>query len=186
VKRLVPLLAVVALLGAFIVPEPAAAGGNGEFHRCQGVQGYFISQATLELSPGYWDEGVHHNSIHFVDPSSDFDDLWGPWEWTVSDSAPLYPGQVIVAAGLFTEGWTRIPDQTINPAQDTVLWAGWAFGPGDYPSMPAAHEDIDDASILFTWDGGDEILARQGPYTSMCANLWLSNFHRSFGPVVAL
>lgn len=174
-KRAGTLLAVAMLVGAFVAPGPAAAENRSP------CQGYFISQATLELPPGYWSEGVHHNSIRFLGWGDDV--TWGPWEFTVSDSAPLYPGQVIVAAGLIGDVWAPIPGQTINPAQDTVLWAGWAFGPGDYPSMPAAYEDLDSSAILFTWDGGEEVLAHQGPYTSVCANSGMSAFRRAYGPV---
>ena len=181
VKRVSVLLAAAMVVGAFVVPGSAAAGDNGQLHRCQGAQGYFMSQATIDLPPGYWDEGEHVNSIHFL--GWGVDETWGPWEWTVSNTAPLYPGQVVVAAGLFTVGFTPIPEQTINPAQDTVLWAGWAIGPGDYPTMAAANDELEDAAVLFSWDGGDERVAHQGPYASFCAGLWLSNFHRSFGPV---
>jgi hypothetical protein len=171
------------LLGAFVVPGSAAAGDNGLLHRC-GYPGYYMSQATIELPPGYWAEGDHYSSIRFVAGSSGIDETWGPFEFTVSDSAALYSGQVVVAAGVISAGWIPIPDQTINPAQDTVLWAGWAFGPGDFPSMPAAYEFLDDLDVLFAWDGGEAVLAREGPWTSTCATIWLSSFHRSFGPVV--
>ena len=182
-KRVRVLLAVAILLGAFVLPGPAAAGDNGQLHRCQGVAGYYMSQATIELAPGYWEVGAHSNSIHFLGWGGT-DVTWGPFEFTVSEAAPLYPGQVLVAAGLFTIGWEPVPDQTINPAQDTVLWAGWAIGPGDYPTMAAATEELKQSAILFAWDDGDEVIARQGPYGSACASIWLSSFHRTFGPVV--
>ena len=175
-KRVCALLAAAMLLATFVVPGTAAANQSP-------CQGYFISQATVELPAGYWAEGVHHNTMRFL--GWDVDETWGPFEFTVSDSAPLYPGQVMVAAGLIGAGWEQIPDQTINPAQDTFLWAGWAFGPGDYPSMAAANKALDDAGILFAWDGGDEVRAHQGPYASFCATGPVSMFHRSFGPVVS-
>jgi hypothetical protein len=176
VKRVCALLAAVMLLAAFVVPGTASANQSP-------CQGYFISQATVELPAGYWTEGVHHNTMRFLGWGGD--ETWGPFEFTVSDSAPLYKGQVMVAAALIGAGWAPIPDQTINPAQDTFLWAGWGIGPGDYPNMPAANADLDQASILFSWDGGDEVLADQGPYTSFCATGGVSMFHRSFGPVVS-
>jgi hypothetical protein len=175
VKRVGVLLVAAMLLAAFIVPGTAAASQSP-------CQGYFISQATIELPAGYWAEGVHHNSMRFLGWGGD--ETWGPFEFTVSDSAPLYKGQVMVAAGLIGEGWAPIPDQTINPAQNTFLWAGWGIGPGDYPSMPAANEALHAASILFSWDGGDEVVAHQGPYTSFCAVGNVAPFHRTFGPVV--
>lgn len=173
-KRLGVLLVAAMLLTAFAVPGTAAANQSP-------CQGYFISQGTIELPAGYWAEGVHHTSIRFLGWGGD--DTWGPFEFTVSGSARLYQGQVMVAAGLIGAGWAPIPDQTINPAQDTFLWAGWAFGPGDYPSMPAANAALHDARILFSWDGGGEVVANQGPYTSVCATGGVSMFHRTFGPV---
>lgn len=177
-KRLGALLAVAMLVGAFVVPGSAAAESRSW---CAGA---FISQATIELPPGYWDVGVHHNSIRFLNTSAGIDDTWGPFEFTVSDAAPLYKGQVLVAAGLIGEGPMFVPDQTINPAQDTAMWAGWAFGPGEFPSMPAAYEFLDDLDILFAWDGGDEVAAHKGPWTNICANLDVSWLRRTWGPVV--
>ena len=175
-KRVGVLLAAVMLLTAFAVPGTAAANQSP-------CQGYFISQGTIELPAGYWAEGVHHNTMRFLGWGGD--ETWGPFEFTVSDSAPLYQGQVMVAAGLIGAGWAPIPDQTINPAQDTFLWAGWGIGPGDYPSMRAANADLDHASILFAWDGRAGVAAHLGPYTSFCSTGGVSMFHRSFGPIVS-
>ena len=179
-KRIVGILTATLLIGALAAPASAAASNSY-------CQGYFMSEATLELPAGYWTVGDHSLAIHFIDVGFDYDDVWGPFPFSVSETAPLYRGQVMIAAGVFSAGWTEVPGQMINPAQDTFVWAGWAFGPGAYgpgpsPNIRAAYADLADASIAFSIDGGPEILARQGPWVNYCASSGMGRFTRTFGP----
>lgn len=177
-------LALVATLA--LAPAAGAYSIRGE---CEGIM---LSQGTLELPPGYWEEGTHTYSLKFTQVGYP-DDVWGPFEFTVSRDAPLYPGQVWLAYFVRMAGDVEVPDQAINPAQDSVFWSAWVFdmtgeifGP-PATTMQEAKAALAAATISFSWDGGDWMVARQGPITSACANgFWTGQgsalFHRTFGP----
>ena len=96
--------------------------------------------------------------------------------------------------GLLTVGVVPVPEQVINPAQDTVFWSAWALDMtgawgGPPQTMQQARADLATLTIEFSWDGGDWVLARQGPITSACVNgFWpgqgMALFHRTFGPAL--
>ncbi len=187
-RRLLSLTTIAVLVA---LAFPASVAGFSQQTACGTFR---ISSGTIEMAPGYWAEGVHTTSIRFLQS-----EVWGPWEFTVDPNAPLYRGQVWIAAGLITQGLNAVPDQTINPAQDTVFWASWlwdmtgAWG-GDPYTMQQAKADLESIqpSIEFSWDGGPWVAARQGPITDACANGFVrlvgldphskALFMRHFGP----
>ncbi len=177
-RLLIRVAAGIAVAAAFAVPSPAAAfSTNGQ---CLGLM---VQTATVELPPGFWSEDEHTLAVRYVDP------MFG-----VDDRAELYPGQVRVDQDGLYRGYLDVADQTINPQQDTVLWAAWfadmtgeMFG-GPPTSMQDLKLDAAQAWIAFSVDGGPWMRADMSPFHSVCANGALGGtndvplFHRTWGP----
>jgi hypothetical protein len=191
-RRSLSLAAAVAVLtGALAFPSAVSAtSGNG-------YSGWMISAATINFDPGYWAPGVHTYSIHYFATECDCDWIMGPYTFTVTKDAPLYPGNVLLpwqdtwGGAIWASGWLEVPGNTINVAQGTFFWGAWtadmtgASGPPD--TVPEAKAFLAGASISWSWDGGDWIVGHQGPITNECANMVdctspsSAFFHRTWG-----
>ena len=94
-RRLLALLTAAMLVGAFVVPSAVSANALTE-----GCQGYGEALSTIQLPAGYWTVDTHTYWIHYVDTNSDpawkYDELDGPFTFTVDPNAPLHKGNVIL------------------------------------------------------------------------------------------
>ena len=153
-----------------------------------------LAQYTIEFPAGFWSPGAHTFSIRLVDtyPGDEIDMTFGPYPFTVSETAPLYPGHVgmfIDAPLMSLPGFTPVPDNTINPAQGTLYQSMVGWDMTQY-TVAAAKAEIADTTAYFQPDGGAWITAYAWPLTSWCATLTPANqggtftawFHRSWGP----
>ncbi len=182
------LAAAVALIAGFILPGAVAASSSP----CGATT--MINQWTIQFPSGFWSSGVHTYSIRIVDtyPGDEFDFTDGPWSFTVSDEAPLYPGNVQVASlGGYVVSLpqlTLVLDYTINPAQST-LYQSMMFWDMTATTVANAKAEVADTAAYFQYDGGPWITAHAWPLTGYCATLTPANqggaftgyFHRSWG-----
>ncbi len=153
--------AVLLLVGALLAPASVGASSSP-------CQGWLLSTAALQLPAGFWGVGPHTYTIDFYDPIDG--DFPVSVQFTVSSTAPLLPGSVFLRMfGVVTDLWTPVLDATINPAQPTVLYAGWLWGPGDYNSRSDARQFLATATISYSWDGHSPITVPNGPLTDACA-----------------
>lgn len=174
-RRVLSLAAAVALTFALAFPGVVSAfSPNGL------CQGQMTSMSTIGFGPGYWSTGVHTYSVHFVDtyPGDEFDGTFGPYSFTVSDTAPIYKGNVNLPTQDFWGGlWSEqgpVPDNTISPAQGTFFYSGWiwdmtgqVYGGPPYTTAQAKAE-LAVSPIYFSWDGGPEVLGNPGPLKNGC------------------
>ncbi len=163
-RRLLRLLLSGALLATVAAP-PVAANNSP----CQNT---FAQMAAIPLPAGYWSVDEHWYEVDFYDPAWGFFTL-GPVNFTVSATAPLIPGPVFLRmSGLSSTPGAPVPvpDNTINPAQPTVLYGGFVFFPGDAANMTEARQAVAGATVSFASDLKPEAVpASLGPITNACA-----------------
>lgn len=188
-RRVIALACALGLAIGLTVTGPVAGfSSNG---RCLGLM---VQVGTVELRPGFWTEGPHSLDVRYVDPMFDVDFTSDRVAFDVSTTAPVRPGQVHVGDAGLISGYTILADQTINPRQDTVLFAGVAwdmtgdvFG-GPPSTMQEVRAEAGQIWIGFRIDGGSWIPARLSPPHSVCANGMLADsveaplLHRTWGP----
>lgn len=118
-----------------------------------------------ELLPGYWTPGEHSYTFELTDQ-----DL-GTEEYTiyfeVSESAPIYDGQVMLR---FT-GPKTFPRFThvdeINPLQDTVFQVSWVSFDSTRNEAIEFFSEYGVAARI-RWDGVDYITMKSGPLMNGC------------------
>ena len=182
-RRLLALLTAAMLIGAFVVPSAVSANALTE-----GCQGYGEALSTIQLPAGYWTVDTHTYWIHYVDtnpdPAWEYDELDGPFTFTVDPTAPLHKGNVILPNldfwGTLYSVDGPILDNRINPAQTTFLYGAWAplpmtsatWSAEGYPGTPYTMKqwkaEIAMSPISFQWDSGTEIIGNMGPLTNYC------------------
>ncbi len=159
---------------------PTSAGAFNTDGRCGG---WMLSQWTIEVNPGTFDEGVYTVWWKFTGPATGGPPVsyLGPGTFTVSDAAPVVRGNIPIYSGL-----------TINPAQDGYFWAGFVWdmtGQTDGPwTMPEILDQLHASAIYHSVAAGtseelptDWVLARGGPPASSCANLFGASWlHRTY------
>jgi hypothetical protein len=133
---------------------------------------------SLELLPGYWTTGEHNYTFELTDSSTGTVEY--PMALNVSETAPLYDGQVMLRFwGIVTSPmWTTLSE--INPSQDTVFQVTWvAFD----MSKKDAQDYFDSLGLAarIKWDYKDWIEMSAGPLMNGCQ--WESDdlFHRDWG-----
>lgn len=177
-RRLSRLALSAAVATAMLLPTSAAAFSPDA--RCGG---FMLSQWTVEVDPGAYDEGVYTFWWKFVGPAVGDPPLMylGPGTFTVSEAAELTNGNAFIYEGL-----------TIHPAQDGYHWAafywdmtGQYFGPF---TMSEARAELATSAIYLNVTPGTSTelptewtLARAGPIASSCANLFGASWvHRTY------
>lgn len=186
-KRAMGLVVAILLLGAVAAPVAQAES------KAEGWPGWmgFVSEVTIPAGTftdgqdvSYWMKA--HSAI------GSFEDFaWGPVEFTVSKSAPLYDGYVWLRYNRVEALPGPHTVTVINPAQKTKFVVGWAAEPGFFPTMAAAQADRAAFQTLVSFDGpeGPWTLAVNGPLQAVNAmdgaynwnkDVWHSvgSFHR--------
>jgi hypothetical protein len=158
----------VLALASFAAPAIAAAGDSP----CQGFIGV---SGSIGMPAGSWAPGRHTYAVTFYWPPTEPGDpgtyTFDTVTFTVSESAPLVAGPVFLRlAGLSTSLGSPTPyGDTINPAQETVFWAGVFLMPGDYATMKEARSYLADNTVAFAWDGGTQVAGSMRPISDFCA-----------------
>jgi hypothetical protein len=169
-KRTALSLFIAGVLALATLAAPASVAGNES--PCQGVVG---TSGSIGMPAGSWGLGTHSYAVTFYWPPTEPGDpgVWtfDPVTFTVSAAAPLVPGPVFLRLGGLSEALgAPIPfGDTINPAQETVFWAGVFLLPGDYSTMKEARSYLVDNTVAFAWDGGAEVAGHMFPISSFCA-----------------
>jgi hypothetical protein len=168
----------LAVATAMVFPTSAAAFNPDS--RCYGLM---VSQWTVEVEPGAFEEGQYTFWWRFTGPAAGGVDYIGPMTFTVSDAVPVLHGNLFI-----------YHDRTINPDQDGYFWAGFVwdmtgeiFGP-PASTMPQVHAELDASAIYFNVAPGaagevptEWVLARGGPAGSACANTTPASYdHRTY------
>jgi hypothetical protein len=161
----------LAVAGAIAFPSYVAAYSPDA--KCQG---FMVSQWTLEVDPGSFDEGVYTHWFMLTGPANEGPDVayFGPGTFTVSNSVPVVNGNIPIYDGV-----------TINPDQDGYFWAGFIWDmTGEYMglgphTMAQVHEQLAASAIYNSVTPGsgagqptEWTLMRGGPASSACANLF--------------
>lgn len=196
-RRLLALLTAAMLIGAVIVPSAVSANSS-----TKGCQGYGQTGSTIQLPAGYWTVGVHTYWTHYVDTNPDpawtSDQWYGPFTFTVDPNATLHMGNVILPTldfwGTLYSVDGPILDNTINPAQKTFFYGGWAPLPmtadtwiaNNFPGTPYNRQqwkaEMAMSPISFRWDSGPAIIGNMGPLQSYCVGSGSSSFFlRTYG-----
>jgi hypothetical protein len=132
---------------------------------------------SLEFKPGYWSVGEHiYEGRILTGPFAGF--TWSN-EFTVSETAELYKGQVQMRiGGLITINDPDNPVFEIHPKQDTVMQVTWATEDESREEVLAIAQN---STFEFRWDGGEWVTIEPGPVRSQCALVNPSSFLRSWG-----
>jgi len=116
---------------------------------------YKSNNWTLELPPGYWEEGRHTYTMTWELYGSTEEHTYG---FAVDENKPLLQNQVRL-------GWMGPMFDTINPAQDTFMqitsWAASSIV--EYLIVDRAN-----STVMFSWDGGDPVQIQPSPVTNFC------------------